>query len=71
MSRAAASIERFFQLSLLGLVSSGYLAVAGSGYLDQPTIALTAVGLLLRAVLVTGLARFQIPDRLVTVLTVA
>ena len=33
---AAVSVERFFQFSLLGLVASGYLAVAGSGYLDQP-----------------------------------
>ena len=31
---AAVSVERFFQFSLLGLVASGYLAVAGSGYLD-------------------------------------
>ena len=29
----AVSVERFFQSSLLGLVASGYLAVAGSGYL--------------------------------------
>ena len=46
---AAVSVERFFQFSLLGLVASGYLAVAGSGYLDAPTIVLTAAGLLLRA----------------------
>src|ERR1039458_6008862 len=49
---AAVSVERFFQFSLLGLVASGYLAVAGSGYLDTPAIALTTAGLLLRAVLV-------------------
>jgi len=41
---AALSVERFFQFSLLGLVASGYLAVAGSGYLDTPTIALTTSG---------------------------
>ena len=35
---ATLSIERFFGFSLLGLVASGYLAVAGSGYLDAPTI---------------------------------
>ena len=39
------SVERFFQLSLLGLVASGYLAVAGSGYLDTPTVVLTGLGL--------------------------
>src|SRR5580658_9123267 len=54
-ANAAASVERFFQFSLLGLVSSGYLAVAGSGYLDTPTIALTGAGLLLRALLISGL----------------
>ena len=51
---AAVSVERFFQFSLLGLVASGYLAVAGSGYLDNPTIILTAAGLLLRALLIGG-----------------
>ena len=75
MPRAAAAViapvERFFQLSLLGLLTSGYLAVAGSGYLDAPTIAITGIGLALRFLLVTGLAGFEIPDRFVAVLTVA
>ena len=66
---AAASVERFFQLSLLGLVASGYLAVAGSGYLDAPTVVLTAAGLLLRAAAVLGLARVEIPERVATLLT--
>ena len=35
---AAVSVERFFEFSLLGLVTCGYLAVAGSGYLDVPTV---------------------------------
>ena len=34
-------VDRFFELSLLGLLASGFLAVAGSGYLDLPTIVLT------------------------------
>jgi transglutaminase-like putative cysteine protease len=49
---AAGSVERFFQLSLLGLVASGFLAVAGSGYLDVPTILWAAAGIVLRGVLV-------------------
>ncbi|MGI8990956.1 MAG: transglutaminase TgpA family protein [Bryobacteraceae bacterium] len=57
---AAESVERFFQFSLLGLVASGYLAVAGSGYLDLPTMVLTAAGLLLRALMIAGIARFEI-----------
>src|SRR6266568_7507432 len=68
---AAVSVERFFQFSLLGLVASGYLAVAGSGYLDTPTIALTTTGLVLRAVLICGLFRLEISDRASTILTVA
>ncbi len=65
------SVERFFQLSVLCLVTSGYLAVAGSGYLDLPTIILTGLGLVLRALLVTGAFEFKIPDRLVTLATLA
>src|SRR5882724_1582269 len=65
------SVERFFQLSVLCLVTSGYLAVAGSGYLDLPTIILTGVGLVLRALLVTGAVKLKISDRLVTLLTLA
>ena len=47
-------MERFFQFSLLGLVASGYLAVAGSAYLDIPTMVLTGGGILLRGLLVGG-----------------
>src|SRR5712692_1912118 len=65
------SVEHFFQLSVLSLVTSGYLAVAGSGYLDWPTIALTGLGLIVRALLVTGVVQFNISDRLVTIVTLA
>src|ERR1035437_9941888 len=68
---AAVGIERFFQFSLLGLVASGYLAVAASGFLDAPTIALTTTGLLLRAILICGLVRLNLSDRLTTIVTIA
>src|SRR5689334_20134098 len=68
---AAVSVERFFQFSLLGLVASGYLAVAGSGYLDVPTIALMAAGLMLRALLIYGVVRLEISERAATLATVA
>jgi transglutaminase-like putative cysteine protease len=71
MPRSAAAVEKFFQLSLLGLVASGFLAVAGSGYLDLATTLLTTGGLLLRGALAAGLLRFEISDRMVTVLTIA
>src|ERR1039458_6133501 len=60
-ANAAASVERFFQFALWGLVVSGYLAVAGSGYLDAPTVMLTGAGLLARALLISGALRFDIP----------
>jgi hypothetical protein len=66
----AVPVERFFQFSLLGLVASGYLAVAGSGYLDTPTVLLTAAGLLLRALLICGWLRVEISDRLATRATI-
>jgi transglutaminase-like putative cysteine protease len=68
---ATLSIERFFGFSLLGLVASGYLAVAGSGYLDAPTIALTSAGLLLRALVLAGFVPLQISDRAITVACLA
>lgn len=68
---ASVSVERFFQFSVLGMVASGYLAVAGSGYLDIPTIALTSAGLLLRALLISGVLAFEFSERLVTAVTLA
>lgn len=68
---AAVSVERFFELSILGLVASGFLAVAGSGYLDFATLALTSTGLVLRALLILGVVRFQISERFLTVATLA
>jgi protein-glutamine gamma-glutamyltransferase len=64
-------VERFFELSLLGLLASGFLAVAGSGYLDVPTVVLTAAALLIRALMVAGLIRLELPPILVTVATLA
>jgi hypothetical protein len=68
---AAVGVERLFQFSLLGLVASGYFAVAASGFLDAPTIALTTTGLLLRAILIGGLVRLNFSDRLTTIVTIA
>src|ERR1035438_6629210 len=62
--RGHQSIERFFQFAPLGLVASGYLAVAGSGYLDGPTMALTASGLVLRGLMVGGWLRLDLSGRM-------
>lgn len=68
---AVNQVDRFFELSLLGLLASGFLAVAGSGYLDAPTIVLTAAALLTRALMVAGLIRFELPPIVVTLVTLA
>lgn len=68
---AAVSVERFFQFSLLGMVASGYLAVAGSGYLDTPTVVLTAAGLLMRALWICGWIRLEPSGRAVTSITLS
>ena len=70
-SPTASPVDRFFELSLLGLLASGFLAVAGSGYLDPPTIVLTAAALLIRTLLVAGLIRFELPPLVVTLVTLA
>jgi transglutaminase-like putative cysteine protease len=67
----ASGVERFFQLSLLGLVAAGYLAVAATGFLDKPTIGLTGAGLLLRGLLICGLARLSLSDRFTAIVTTA
>jgi protein-glutamine gamma-glutamyltransferase len=61
------SVERFFQFSLLGLISTAYFALAASGYLDRPTLLLTFLGLAVRAAVVSGLMKYQIPVHLVSV----
>jgi protein-glutamine gamma-glutamyltransferase len=65
------SVERFFELSLLGLVTAGFLAVVGSGFLDLPTVGLVAAGLLLRALLVLRVLQFKLPIRLMNIVTVS
>jgi len=66
---SSSPIDKFFEFSLLGLLISGFLAVAGSGYLDAPTIIVTAVALLVRALLIARVLRFQLPAGIVTALT--
>ena len=68
---SSSPVDRFFEFSLLGLLLSGFLAVAGSGYLDTPTLAATAAALAVRALLAAGLLRFELPGGVVTALTLA
>ena len=63
--------ERFFEFSLLGMVATGFLALASSGFLDRPTLILTILGLLLRVFMVAGVVTFRIPPALVSALALA
>lgn len=65
------SLERLFQASLLGMVTSGYLAVAGSGYVDLPTLLLMAAALLTRGLMVLGAIRLEFPPMAVNAATIA
>src|SRR5580704_17140201 len=71
MPRSAAAVEKFFQLSLLGMVASGFLAIASSGYLDASTTLLMAAGLVLRGAMAAGLLNLELSERTITVLTIA
>jgi protein-glutamine gamma-glutamyltransferase len=68
----ARPVEQFFQVSLLGLLVSGFLALAFSGYLDLPTIVLTSLGFTGRAVAVFGRKSYwQLPPPIANALTLA
>ena len=60
---AIPTLERVFEISLLGMMASGYFAVAGSGTLDPLTALLTGAGLLWRLLQVLGGLRWTIPTR--------
>jgi protein-glutamine gamma-glutamyltransferase len=60
------SVERFFDFALLGLAACGFLAVAGSGYLDSPTIVFTVAALLIRALALADFIPFRISNRAAT-----
>jgi protein-glutamine gamma-glutamyltransferase len=64
-------VDQFFELSLLGLLGSGFLAVAGSGYLDAPTLVLTSAALITRALMVAGVVYFEPPPAIITAVTLA
>ncbi len=66
---APASVERFLQFALLGLVASGFLAIAGSGRLDTPTIALVGAGLFVRGLDAAGVLSLRFPPRALAIAT--
>ena len=67
--RPAEPVEQFFQYALLGLLGSGYFALAGSGSLDLPTLIFTGAGLVLRLLMVAGFVHLDIHPRWSTAAT--
>lgn len=67
---AAAAVNRLFEITVLGLVASGYLAVAGSGYLDSASAIGTAGAILIRAALSVSGRRLPVPGKWVTALAI-
>ncbi len=65
------TLERVFEISLLGMIASGYFAVAGSGTLDPLTALLTGAGLLWRLLQVMGGLRWTIPPQWISLATFA
>jgi len=63
-------VERFFEFSLLGMLASGYFAVASSGYLDLPTAVLTLAALCLRTLMAAGVLEVRISGGLADALAV-
>ena len=68
-SASARNVDRLFEFCVLGMVASGYLAVAASGYLDVPTVLLTAMALLLRALMAGGVLKLRFSTTAVNVAT--
>ena len=67
----ANSVERFFRFSLLGLLASGYLALAGSGQVGAAILTVTGGAIVLRALLDAGVLRWSVPGRWITAATLA
>lgn len=64
-------VERFYQVSLFGMLASGYFAVLGSQALDWPTALLAGAALAVRAIQLGGWLELEIPERRVTAATIA
>jgi hypothetical protein len=57
-----AAVERHYQIALLGLVASGYLAIVTGGLLDLPATILTGLALSARVLIVAGILRWTPPE---------
>lgn len=63
ISSPLSNVERFFQFSLLGMLASGFLALAGSEHLDWISQVALLAALAARAAKVSGWLRFESSTR--------
>jgi hypothetical protein len=64
-------VERFYQFSLLGMLASGWMAVASTSVLDFPTQILVLAALALHGIRIAGWLRFELGHRVTAALTIA
>ncbi len=65
------TVQRFFEYSLLAMLTSAFMALATSGYVSPVPLALTGAALIARALMVAGMVRIRIPAALANGLTLA
>jgi hypothetical protein len=56
-------VEHHYQMALLGLVASGYLAIVTGGLLDTPATILTGWALIARILMLAGVLKWRPPER--------
>lgn len=71
LNGTAGAVDRFYHVCLLGMLASGYCAVVGSQALDWPTALLAGAALFGRAAQLSGWSDLEIPERWVTIATIA
>jgi len=65
------ALHRFFEFSLVGMMSCGFLAVAISGRLDLPTLVVAGSAIIVRALFASGHLPLDVSSTSLTVATVA
>jgi transglutaminase-like putative cysteine protease len=68
---ALSTVDRFFQFSLLGMLASGFFALAGSGQLDWATQIALLAALIARAAKSSGWLTFDLSNRSIVFWTLA
>lgn len=67
----SAPVERMFEYSLLGLLTSGFLSLAAAGAVDLPIFILTAAAVLTRAAAIAGWIRIRVAPSLLSAIALA